>query len=361
MRVLISVGEPSGELYAERLVNRWRTAFPDTEFYALGGELLQKAGVSILYPYADMSVMGIVEVWKARNTIVEAFNTITRFIVSTRPDFVILVDFPGFNLKLARFARGRGCKVIYYSLPQLWIWGGWRVKALKQYVDLRLVILPFEQQFYERLGLKTYWVGHPLVEIINDELKHVVDGPEVFLGLLPGSRVQEVRSILPIMLEVACHFNDKKIGIAPTKNTLPVVKSLVNNLPIVYFENPYTLMRKAKFLLVTSGTATLEAALIGTPMAILYRTSYSFYWVAKLLTHVKYIGLPNIIAGHEIVPEFIQHHCNADTIIQYLDEFFSHPELERKMRNELNKVRTLLGDKIASREAINLIKQHFYG
>ncbi|RLG63626.1 lipid-A-disaccharide synthase [archaeon] len=360
MRILISVGEPSGELYAERLVNTWRAVFPDTEFYALGGELLQKAGVSILYPYAGMSVMGIVEVWRARNTIVEAFNVLTSFIVSKRPDFVILVDFPGFNLRLARFAHNKGCKVIYYSLPQLWIWGSWRVKALKQYVDLRLVILPFEQQFYERLGLKTYWVGHPLVEIINDELKRIPAGPEVFLGLLPGSRVQEVRSILPIMLEVACHFNDKKIGIAPTKNTLFIVKSLTDGLPLVYFENPYALMRKAKFLLVTSGTATLEAALIGTPMAILYRTSYSFYWVAKLLTHVKYIGLPNIIVGREIVPEFIQHHCNANIIVQYLDEFFSHPELERKMRYELQKVRTLLGDKIASREAINLIRQHFY-
>jgi len=360
MRILISVGEPSGELYAERLVNTWRAVFPDTEFYALGGELLQKAGVSILYPYAGMSVMGIVEVWRARNTIVEAFNVLTSFIVSKRPDFVILVDFPGFNLRLARFAHNKGCKVIYYSLPQLWIWGSWRVKALKQYVDLRLVILPFEQQFYERLGLKTYWVGHPLVEIINDELKRIPAGPEVFLGLLPGSRVQEVRSILPIMLEVACHFNDKKIGIAPTKNTLFIVKSLTDGLPLVYFENPYALMRKAKFLLVTSGTATLEAALIGTPMAILYRTSYSFYWVAKWLTHVKYIGLPNIIVGRQIVPEFIQHHCNANIIVQYLDEFFSHPELERKMRCELNKVRTLLGDKIASREAINLIRQHFY-
>ena len=359
MRILISVGETSGELYAERLVNVWRAVFPDTEFYALGGELLQKAGVSILYPYAKMSVMGMVEVWRARNAIVEAFNTLTSFIVSKRPDFVILVDFPGFNLKLARFTHDRGCKVIYYSLPQLWIWGSWRVKALKQYVDLRLVILPFEQHFYERFGLKTYWVGHPLVEIINDELKRVPAGPKVLLGMLPGSRVQEVRSILPIMLEVACHFNDKKIGIAPTKNTLSIVRSLTDGLPLVYFENPYALMRKAKFLLVTSGTATLESALIGTPMAILYRTSYSFYWVAKLLTHVKYIGLPNIIAGRQIVPEFIQHYCNADTIIQYLDEFLSHPELEHKMRNELNKVRTLLGDKIASREAINLIKQHF--
>ena len=314
MRYYLIAGEASGDLHGSNLIRELRKQDPDAQIRCWGGDLMQAAGGELVSHYRERAFMGFLEVAKNLPAILGFLKKCKADLLAYRPDVVVFIDYPGFNIPMAQFAKKHGFKTVYYISPQVWAWKEGRVKTIRDVVDKMLVILPFEKAFYRKHGYEVDYVGHPLVEVI-DQYKKEHPGlrpPDAHLqvALLPGSREQEIRKKLPLMLEATRNFPEVtfRIAQAPSlgKDFYTSMTAGYPNVNIVEGRT-YDLLMQSHAALVTSGTATLETALFGVPEVVCYKGSTISFEIARRLVKVKYISLVNLILDRPAVKELIQH------------------------------------------------------
>lgn len=364
MKYYIIAGEASGDLHGSNLMKALQEKDHNAEFRFWGGNLMQNVGGTLVKHYKDLAFMGFLEVAKNISTILKNIKFCKQDILDYKPDVLILVDYPGFNLRIAEFAKKNHIKVIYYISPQLWAWKEGRVEKIKNYVDEMLVILPFEKDFYKKHSVKTHFVGHPLLDAISDlqpidhqqfKIKNNLNEKEI-IALLPGSREQEVKKMLDIMLSVRPHFKDYQFVIAGAPSlSKEFYQNFVDEDVHFVSNKTYDLLRCSKAALVTSGTATLETALLNIPEIVCYKTSRISYEIGKrVVKNLKYISLVNLIMDQEIVTELIQNHLNTKNLVNNLNEILEG-EKRQKMLENFAILREKLGGKGASDHAAEII------
>jgi lipid-A-disaccharide synthase len=366
---MIIAGEASGDLHGSGVVRELRHLRPDIDIYGVGGDKMKREGMDIIYHINELGFMGFVEVIKYIPFIKTMEHTLGQIVKFKRPDVLVLIDYPGFNLRFARIAKSYGVKIVYYISPQVWAWHKSRIKKMRALVDKMLVIFPFEVDFYKAEGINAEFVGHPLLEVMESKLdrknfckRFQLDEQKKILALLPGSRKQEIEYIFPEMLSAARRIaleldTEIIVGIAPTLDE-HYFQTLYNVDGINLIEDmTYEVMANADFAIVTSGTATLETACFGTPMFIVYKTSWPTYLIGRTLLSVKNIGLVNIVAGKTVVQEFIQNQVNAKTLAKSVLRLLSNEKRLAEMKAELAKVKGMLGNIGASRRVAERILQ----
>ena len=362
MQYYIIAGEASGDLHGSNLIKELRKLDATAGIRCWGGDKMQAAGATLVKHYRDLAFMGFVEVVKNLRTIFRNIDFCKKDILTYKPDVLILIDYPGFNLRIAKWAKQQGIKIIYYISPQVWAWKENRVKGIKENVDKMLVILPFEKDFYKKWNYEVEYVGHPLVEVIEEfgirnwELG-INDAATAFpnfklpitnsgiVALLPGSRQQEILKKLPIMLEVAKHFPAYQFVVAKApgleENFYNDLLAPYNNVSAVV-NKTYELLSHAKAALVTSGTATLETALFAVPEVICYKGNAVSYQIAKRLIKIKYIGLVNLIMDKEVVKELIQDDLTVDNLTKELDKLLTNEKKQLQLAADYAALKTLL-------------------
>ncbi|MEE9437835.1 MAG: lipid-A-disaccharide synthase [Saprospiraceae bacterium] len=328
MKYYIIAGEPSGDIYGAKLMSSLIKKDTSAQFNYWGGDNMLAVADGLVTHIRETSIMGFVEVVKNLSKLSVLFKKAKSTILDFNPDVIIFIDYPGFNLRMAKWAHNKNIKVVYYISPQVWAWKKSRLEAIKKYVDEMIVILPFEADFYQKNGLDVHYVGHPLLEIVNkiqkEEKLISIDSNKPILALLPGSRKQEIKKILPTFVNVAKFFSkDYHIALACAPN---ISKSFYQqyfdeelNIDLS-FESTYMLLKNADLAVVTSGTATLETALFGVPQVVCYNTSFINYQIGKHLVDLKYISLVNLIMNKEVVPELIQSDMNYQQIKNSLND-----------------------------------------
>jgi len=368
--IFISAGDPSADYPGRLLIEEISAACPTLEFIGLGGPQMQAAGLRTIADHTRLAILGFREVLPKIFYFFRLLGKAERVIREQKPQAVILLDYPGFNLRLARRAKRLGVPVIYYISPQLWAWGGNRIKAVRRYVDLMLVLFPFEEEFYRKQNIPVRLVGHPIVDRFRNlparsDCRRLLgiekDRPAV--ALLPGSRPQEVKRMLRVMIKAAAlmkaHLPSARFVVAAVED-IPddVYRHLIGaeKVEIVTGRTP-EIIRAADLAIIASGTATVEAAWLGTPMVVVYKTGWVTYQIARRLIKLDCIGMVNIIAGRRIVPELIQHRATPQCIAQAALEILSSAERMEQMRNGLLAVQTNLGSGGAGRQAFEAIKK----
>ena len=356
-RILIVAGEASGDIYGADLVRQAQLLDPALHFFGIGGARMREAGVVTLVDSAEMAVMGVVEVISHFGVISAAFKKLKRILQDNPPDLLILIDYPGFNLRLAKVARKAGVKVLYYISPKVWAWKAGRVKTIAASVDHIAVIFPFEVPLYEKAGVPVTFVGHPLLDLVDvnmtrDDaaLSFGLNPARKIVGLFPGSRRSEIERMLPTIIESArCvqrMYSDVQF-VLPLASTLRDSEVLpqfaASGLePIVTRQRIHDLIRSCDAVISVSGTVTLEVALIGTPMVIIYKLAPLTYMLAKRLVKVAHIGLCNIVAGESVVKELIQDEANPATISAEIDKILGNVPYTIEMKQKLAAVRSQL-------------------
>lgn len=360
-RFYIIAGEASGDLHGSNLIKALRQQAPDSECRAWGGDLMAEAGASLVKHYRDLAFMGFVEVVKNLRTILGNLSFCKRDILAYKPDVLVLIDYPGFNLRIARWAKQQGIRVVYYISPQIWAWHRSRVHAIRRDVDLMLVILPFETEFYRQYDMEAVFVGHPLLDALAPlpslGTPFKSDGPRL-VALLPGSRRQEVQRILPPMLAATRFFPQYRFVVAAA-SSLPsgFYRSFMADYPDVAIEQGRThaLLRACDAALVKSGTSTLETALLGVPQVVCYAGNPISYAIAKRLIKVRYISLVNLILDRPLVQELIQHDLTPEAIRRALEAILD-PAKAAELRRGYAELRTVLGAGGASARAAECIR-----
>lgn len=371
MKYYIIAGEASGDLHASRLIRAIKKNDPAADFRAWGGDLMEAEGANVVKHYRDLAFMGFAEVIANIRTILGNMKFCKQDILAYQPDAVIFVDYPGFNIPIARFAKENNLKTIYYISPQVWAWKEKRVKTIRQVVDKMLVILPFEKDFYKKWNYDTSYVGHPLIEIIDGYKEtHPTDNVRIELGipqekkvvaLLPGSRKQEIHKKLPIMLEASKQFPDIHFIVAQAP-ALPdeMIRHYTDAYPNVGLlkGETYKLLSIADAALVTSGTATLETALFGVPEVVCYKGSAISYAIGKRLIKVPYISLVNLIMNKLVVEELIQDQLTPENIVISLNKILQVPSDINRIKKDYENLHELLSaGGAASEQAAALIHQ----
>jgi len=351
MKYYIIAGEASGDLHGSNLIHELRKKDPSADIRCWGGDKMQAAGATLVKHYKDLAFMGFLEVIKNLGTIFKNLKACKEDILQYKPDALILIDYPGFNLRIAEWAKQQGYKVIYYISPQVWAWKENRVKLIKKAVDKMLVILPFEKDFYKKWNYEVEYVGHPLVEVVDDFInneqgtRNVEQGSKNVIALLPGSRKQEILKKLPIMLEVAKHFPGYEFVVAKAPG---LEESFYAELLAPYqnvssvSDKTYNLLMRSKAALVTSGTATLETALFGVPEVICYKGSSFSYQIAKRLIKIKFIGLVNLIMDKEVVKELIQDELTVKNLRHELNELLTNEIKQKQVKEDYSSLKDLL-------------------
>lgn len=359
MKLYLLAGEASGDLHGSNLIKALRAASPEVQCRVWGGDLMQAAGGELVKHYRDLAFMGFLEVATHLRTILRNLDFCKQDILDYQPDALVLIDYPGFNLRIAKWAKSRGIKVIYYISPQIWAWHTSRVHAIRRDVDKMLVILPFEQEFYQKHGMEVEFVGHPLLDVADFALP--AGTPSVkkdrVIALLPGSRRQEVKRILPRMLEVTADFPDARFVVARAQS-LPkeFYQPFLADYKNVDIEGgqTYALLRSADAALVKSGTSTLETALIGVPQVVCYAGSPLSYAIARRVVQVPYISLVNLILDRPLVRELIQGELNRSNLRAALKDILD-PVKADELRAGYAELRHRLGDGGASARAAKAI------
>ncbi len=356
-KILISAGEPSGDLHASRLVEEIKKILPDTEFTGLGGHRMEKSGVKLLYSIEDLDIVGFQEaILKYRK-----INEILKNLVRASRDGIthaIFVDYPGFNLKLASKLKPAGIKTFYYIVPQVWAWGRWRVGLLKKYIDKAIVILPFEESFLKNYGIDATYVGHPIVDIVNEDRDEIErENGKVHIALLPGSRKDEIRRLLSRMIEIKRHIEkripDSVFLLSLLLDEVPDDLKRESNLKI-YHGRARAVIKASDFVIVASGTASLEAGLLGKPMVVLYMLGEISWILANLIARVPYASLVNLLLGKEVVPEVLQH-IDPERVANEVVETLKNREKYNKIKRELQKLPGILKGGGAARRAAEII------
>jgi len=370
--LLMVAAEASGDQHGAALVRALRERFPHFQVYGLGGDHMRAAGVDTLFDVQALNVVGVVEVLAKVPSGLHMARRLLREAARRGTHVVVLIDAPGFNLNFARFAKRAGLSVVYYISPQIWAWGQHRVKRVARYVDKMLTLFPFEVPLYTAAGVDAEYVGHPLLDHLHDlpaptHAAHSLglDAQYPIVALLPGSRRQELRSLLPTMLAAFQRVRQRlpqAQGIIPVAPTLALdeVQQILTHYPIpmtVIQGQSQTASRAAHFALVASGTATLEAGLIGTPMVVVYKMHPVTTWLARRVLCIPYIGLVNIVAGRPVVPELLQEALCPQTLAALALHCLEHPEVAQYVRKELAILRHTLGTGEGARRAAACVGQ----
>lgn len=367
MKYYIIAGEASGDLHGSNLVASLRSQDPNAKIRAWGGDKMRRNGANVVKNYHDLAFMGFVEVLINLKTILKNFKFCKKDIAAFNPDAIILIDYPGFNLKIAKWAKKKGYKVFYYISPQVWAWKRRRVYTIKKVVDKMLCILPFEKKFYDNYDVDCQFVGHPLLdEIAKVELvdknkfykANRLNPKKELIALLPGSRKQEVTRMLTVMLEVVKQFPNYQFVIACAPS-LPVsfYKSIIGdkaNVRLV-LNRTYQLLQLSSAAVVTSGTATLETALLDVPEVVCYKANKISYLIARQLAKVKYICLVNLIMDRLVVKELIQNDMTADNIRDELKSLLTNQKRQKKLLEDYEELKYILGNSGASDRAAETI------
>jgi len=368
--IFIVAGEASGDKHAARLIREAKNIMPDLCVHGLGGEKMKRAGCELRVDLASMEVMGFVQVL----AIIRFFRRLLRetvdYIEENRPDAVVLVDYPGFNMRLASKVKKFGIPVIYYISPQIWAWRSGRIKRIARLVDKMMVILPFEESIYQEAGIDVVYVGHPIIDSIAESVPDPnfledIDASDRdgIIGLLPGSRKQEIINFLPVLLEAAKTIRERipdAIFLIPCSSpaNMETVKAVIGsaNIPVkVFLGKIHEVARTACCCIVSSGTATLEVACFGTPIIVVYRTGHLPWLLSRMLLHVDHISLVNIIADKEVVPELLQYRMRPEFLAETAVELCRNEEKRTAMIEGLAKVRESLGGPGASRRAAAVV------
>lgn len=356
---MVVAGEASGDLHAGKVICAIKRKYPDIEIFGVGGERMKKCGMEAIYDISEISLMGFVDVVKNFRKLV-AFENLCKFeLLRRRPNAVLLVDYPGFNLRFAKFAKENGFKVFYYIAPQVWAWGRRRVKILKDYVDKLFVIFGFEVEFFKNYGIKSEFVGHPLLEDIREiesESKEVAFGEckiagEKIVSFFPGSRLHEVKMMLETMIE-AGEMIRKKLGVkvvfskAKTIEYSKIEKLIrKNSCKFEFVEGSLELLKFSHLSVVKSGTTSLEAGLLGVPMVVCYKTSLLNYLIGRMLVKtdvIESIALPNILLREKVVPELIQSEFTKERIFSEVKQYLENESLYYDIKNKLLSLRQIL-------------------
>ncbi len=360
MKIFLVAGEASGDLHGGHLANALMEINPQIEMRGWGGEKMEGAGVKILKHYRELAFMGFVEVLLNLRTIKQNFATIKEQILEFQPDKIIFIDYPGFNLRLAPWAKEHGIETHHYISPTIWAWKEGRVHDIKKYIDAMYCILPFEPAVYAKHQYTAHFVGHPLLDdwALN---QNTTTPTHNFILLAPGSRKQELKKILPVFVSVASKFESEQFVIAGApglnkKDYDNVIGVWPNNIQIQFGETP-ELMRNAKAGLIASGTATLEAALRGCPIVVAYKANPISIFLAKILVKMKWISLVNLILNKEEVKELIQEKMTVTSLTNALKELLS-PEGNKKAKQIQDDLLQKLGGPGASRNVAQLVLNH---
>jgi lipid-A-disaccharide synthase len=368
-RILIITGEASGDLHGANLAKALKARNPDVLLAGIGGAAMEAAGVQLVREMGPFDIIGMVGP-STIISVIQRFRAIRRLFRSAPWDAVIFIDHPGLNLRYAYFAKAAGLRVFYYIAPQIWAWRSGRIRWIKQRVDHVIVILPFEKAIYDQAGIPCTFVGHPLLDAVAS--RYDVQGlrkkfdlkPEGrVIALLPGSRAREVQDLLPILLEAAEKLARREPNtqfVLAQASTIQdnLVQSILQQRTVavrVVNEQASEVMAVSDLALVASGTATLQAAVVGTPLILLYRTSWVTFWLAFLLIRVKWIGLVNLVAGRSVVPELIQVEATGQRLYEEALRILEDPSVHDEMKRSLAKVRAALGEPGASVRAAEVV------
>jgi lipid-A-disaccharide synthase len=371
--VFLIAGEPSGDLHAGRLINALQEIAPSIEYFGLGGDKCVECGMELFAHVRDISFMGLWDVLPAipRMKMLEAKLVLA--CRERRPKVAILIDYPGFNLSIAPKLKKLNIPVIYYISPQFWAWHEGRVEKVRRYVDKMIVILPFEVEFYRKHNVDVEFVGHPFVDIVKpslseSEFRTKYDIVKPFILLLPGSRRQEVKRHLPIMLQTAKLIRKKHdidFAILVSKNIDSAIfddaiDSEFENVDHIHLvdDNSYSAMTYAKFGIVSSGSATLECGVAGLPIFIVYKTDPLSYWLAKSMIKVEFIGLVNLVMGRAVAGEFIQKDADPDQIAAAVDGILSNADVYNALREEYHEIRNYLGEPGAAKRVASIVYRY---
>lgn len=355
MRYFIIAGEQSGDLHGSNLVQELFIADPNSDIVCWGGDLMESAGAKLLVHYKKTAFMGVVTVLKNLKTISENLNLCKSQICEYKPDVVIFIDYPGFNLRIAEFAKKSGFTTFYYISPKLWAWNEKRIVKIRKFIDLMFIIFPFEVDFYKKHGIAVEYRGNPLIDEIGkktsilpsaEKLKEEMGlGKEAVIALLAGSRRHEIEHILPLMIKTVSHFPDYKFVLAGVKN-IPddFYLGIIGDAPITLVkEKTYEILHVADAALVTSGTATLEAALHGAPQVVCYKGDFISMLFAWFVVKVKYISLVNLIMGREVVKELVQYDLTEMALQKELEAILPGGEKHQKMLSDYKELKERLG------------------
>ena len=368
-KIMIVAGEQSGDLHGSNLVRAMHRIDPDLRFYGIGGRKMREAGVELIADAADMAVVGLTEVVGKLGMILGVMRRMKLALKKLKPALLILIDYPDFNLRLGKAAKKDGVRVFYYISPQIWAWRKGRIHKIREVVDKMAVILPFEEQVYRQVSMDVSFVGHPLLDVVKTKYtrkealrKFDLQDGITTVGLLPGSRKGEVSKLLPVMLKAAGILMQSR---PPVQFILPLADALdrdfveemirQESVPVRVVPNEiYDVIGVSDIVVVASGTATLETALLGTPMIIIYKVSPLSYYVGTKVINVTHIGLANLIAGKTIVPELIQEDANPNRIAAEVIGILADESRMQSIKEELNQIREKLGSPGASEKAARL-------
>ena len=367
--VMIIAGEASGDMHGATLVREMLKCNPALKFYGIGGNKLRREGVELLADAADMAVVGLTEVIFKLGGILKIMTLMKKSMDERRPDLVILIDYPDFNLPLAKAAHKRGIKVFYYISPQVWAWRRGRIKQIKKTVNKMAVILPFEVETYREKGFEANYVGHPLLDMVktnsskqDSRKKNGLAEDKITIGILPGSRMSEIKKLMPELVRATQIL---KREIPDAQFVLPLADTLDETIITEYISgadvqikiisgHTYDVITCCDLVLVASGTATLETALLGVPMIVIYKISALSYFIGKLIIDVKNISLVNIIAGKTVVPELIQSEASGAQIAAEALSILKNRNKRQEMINRLQSIRSRLGEPGAARRAAQI-------
>jgi lipid-A-disaccharide synthase len=376
-KLFVLAGEVSGDMHAAGVIAELLKAAPDVKVFGIGGQKLRDLGAELLYDTAQMSIMGFVDVLKHAGFLRRVLRELKESVRREQPQAAFLVDYPGMNLMMARFFHELGIPVIYYISPQVWAWKEGRVKAIQRDVDRLLVIFDFEVEFFRRHGITAEFVGHPVIEQLAEvslpsrELflkKHALASETRLIGLLPGSRKQEIAHILPEMLKAARLLN-REYGVVFLFGRAPHLDEAVYRVMSEYHDlavincTAYEVMQYSELAMVTSGTATLESLCFGVPMIVVYKTGMLNYLIGRQLIKLKSISLANIVAkglgsNERVVPELIQHDASASEIFRQVKMILDDPDLAGSMRRELLAARKRLAGSFSSQKIAGILQEY---
>ena len=367
MKYYLISGERSGDLHSGNLVKALKKNDSDAQIRAWGGEYVQNAGAELVVHYDELAIMGFWEVVKQFSKIKKYINWCKEDILRYKPDVVILVDYGGFNLRIAKFCKSKGIRVFYYISPKVWAWNQSRAYKIKASVDRMFCILPFEKDFYRKFDWEVDYVGNPVVDAVKEHTidesfrdKYGLKNDMDIVALLPGSRKQELNKMLPIMAEVVEKNPEVQFAVAAIKNFNTDEYSAITRFENVklIIEDTYNLLAHSKAAIVTSGTATLETALWNVPQVVAYKAGAVSYAIAKSMIKVEFISLVNLIAGKEVVKELIQKQMTSDNINENLQQLMSESPERKEMLSGYKEVQQILGETNASENCAKLMVQY---
>ena len=369
-RILMVTGEASGDLHGAKLAKILYQERRELKILGVGGDNMIGSGVEIIFHIRDLGVVGITEVFFHLKAIRDAFRSVRKLLEEGRIDLVILIDYPDFNLRIAEIVKKRGIPVIYYISPQIWAWRSWRIKKIARLVDKMIVILPFEEKIYRDAGVDCEFVGHPLLDDCEPAFnktefcaRHGIDPNRPVIGMMPGSRRGEIRRILPVMMESAMLISKEIQDVEYILSAAPTIedkeiKDITGKWPIdikIVRDDSNGVIASSGFMMVASGTATLQTAIHCKPMVIIYRASLITYLIGRLMVRVKHVGLVNLVAGDGIVPEFIQHGAVPERISSTILGIMKDEKKMDELTKRLSLVRSKIGTPGGSHRAAQIV------